>query len=253
LTRPYRDLEEVRCEVLGVDQDGGLGDRHLRLLHLGLLRLLDLSLLARGSGLVGVVVVGVGGARGNGDPRVVEVGRPGGELLLQRAVALLGALLDGVEDAARLAVGLQRQIGRRGAGRLRLLAVALGIRHRLPAVRGVGGGGRRHGGGGGGAREVVHRHSCHAREEGEARLLLAFERRRAGTGRKKAAVRETRTRDAQAWLDFIVNGEPRVPRASRALHPVCPLSAPAPRRSGHSQHTVTPPFFRFLAVSGVIL
>ena len=41
LTRPYRDLEEVRCEVLGVDQDGGLGDHHLRLL--------DLSLLPRGS------------------------------------------------------------------------------------------------------------------------------------------------------------------------------------------------------------
>jgi hypothetical protein len=41
LTRPYRDLEEVRCEVLGVDQDGDLGDHHLLLL--------DLSLLAQGS------------------------------------------------------------------------------------------------------------------------------------------------------------------------------------------------------------
>jgi hypothetical protein len=39
LTRPYRDLKKVRCEVLGVDQDDGLGDRHLRLLHQGLLDL----------------------------------------------------------------------------------------------------------------------------------------------------------------------------------------------------------------------
>jgi hypothetical protein len=56
------------------------------------------------------------------------------------------------------------------------------------------------------------------RAEGEARVLMAFERRRVGTGRNKAAVRETRTRDAQAWMDFTVNVELRLPRASRALH-----------------------------------
>ena len=39
LTRPYQDLKEVRYEVLGVDQDDDLGDRHLRLLHQGLLDL----------------------------------------------------------------------------------------------------------------------------------------------------------------------------------------------------------------------
>jgi hypothetical protein len=108
LTRPYRDLEEVCYEVLSVDQDGGLGDRHLRLLHLGLLRLLDQSLLARGSGLDRVVVVGVGGARGSGDLRVVKVGHPGGELLLQRAVALLGALLDGC--GGQIAPGSTRRL-----------------------------------------------------------------------------------------------------------------------------------------------
>ena len=38
--------------------------------------------------------------------------------------------------------------------------------------------------------------------------------------------------DAQAWLDFIVPDEPRVPRASRALHhpPPSPVS-PLPRSS----------------------
>jgi hypothetical protein len=34
--------------------------------------------------------------------------------------SLLGELLGDIEDAARLAVGLQRQIRRRGAGRLQL-------------------------------------------------------------------------------------------------------------------------------------
>jgi hypothetical protein len=35
-------------------------------------------------------------------------------------VALLGALLGGIEDAARLVIGLRHQIGHRGVGRLRL-------------------------------------------------------------------------------------------------------------------------------------
>jgi len=49
--------------------------------------------------------------------------------------------------------------------------------------------------------------------------------------------------DAQAWLDFIVPDEPRVPRASRALHhpppsPVSPLPAPPP--SGLSPVKLSP-------------
>jgi hypothetical protein len=170
--RRYRDLNEVSGEVVGVDERGGLGDGDLGLLHLGLLRLLRrLILLARRGGPVRVLAVGVDGD-GGADPRVVEVGRLGRELLLQRAVALLGALLHGVEDARRLATGVERQIGRPGAGRLRLLAVALRVGHRLPAVRGAA---VRGGGGGGGPGDVVHGHACWWSGEGTGGMESARE------------------------------------------------------------------------------
>lgn len=141
----------MRREVLGVDQSGRLGDRHLgllRLLHLGLLHL---PLGASRLRLVGVVVVvRVRGGRGGGDPRGVGVGRvPGGQ---ERAVALLGVPVDGLEHVdLAAAVGQEPQIGssRGGQRRRPLLAVALGVGDLLPPVRGVGDHGVHRGGGGG--------------------------------------------------------------------------------------------------------
>lgn len=64
--------------------------------------------------------------------------------------------------------------------------------------------------------------------------------------------------DALAWLDFIVPDEPRVPRASRALHhpPPSPVFSPHPLLaaldslwSPVTSSPRSPPFFRFLAFS----
>ena len=57
--------------------------------------------------------------------------------------------------------------------------------------------------------------------------------------------------DAQAWLDFIVPDEPRVPRASRALHhpPPAPVSPPLLAAQDSLWSPLSPPFFRFLAFS----
>lgn len=72
----------MRGEVLGVDERGGVGDRDLGFLHLGLLGLL--GRLGLGAVLPRLVVVGalVGGAGAPGDAGVVVVvagrGVPGG-------------------------------------------------------------------------------------------------------------------------------------------------------------------------------